>query len=80
MIKEKNVKYYDVIYTTAKEMYLTKSHDSQEEALEELKDIINTRKGWYDFCTATTVIKRDLSNCTNPDFIFGIPKSLNVKK
>lgn len=68
------VRYYGVVYSKDGTMHLTKPHETQEQCLEVLKELIESK--WADRVLRTTVIKRDVEN----DFIFGAPKSLNVVK
>ena len=78
--KEKNIQYYAVYYAQNGEIMLTPGK-SQEECFDILEEKMNkTPDGKYrEFCKATTIIKRDLNTITNPEYIFGCPKALDIK-
>ena len=68
-------KYYPVVYLTDGTIHLMGPHNTQEECLNLLKKIYETK--WKGRMLRTTVIKRDVSNLKD-GFLFGCPKSLNV--
>jgi len=79
--KEKNIVYYGVYYATNGEIFLTSPQKDQESCFQILEEKMNKDQNgkFKDFCKSTTVIKRDLNTLPNPEFIFGCPKSLDIK-
>ena len=70
-------KYFAVIYCKDGTIHLCPG-DSQEECLNKLKKVSGYNKV-KERMSATTVIKRDMSNFKEGR-IFGCPKSLNIVK
>ena len=75
-MEEKQAQYYAVLYAVDGTIHLWPGN-SQEECLERLRGILKNEVK-NDYCKATTVIKRDMSNFKD-GMIFGNPKSLDVK-